>query len=245
MDRASGSSSSSCFRWTFDVFLSFRGEDTRSNFTSHLNMALRQRGINVFIDNRISRGQEISASLFEAIEESKISIVIISQNYASSSWCLNELVKIIMCKELRGQVVLPIFYKVNPSQVRKQNGAFGEAFAELEVRFFDKMQAWGEALTAVSHMSGWVVLEKEYFFFSFSYPSTLFSIQIVILLFFFFKEIMLWCKGKRKFENLIFTSDLITFSVCTLLCFMNFYMAVNHPFFQFLLKETLEILIDF
>ncbi|XP_031737215.1 TMV resistance protein N isoform X1 [Cucumis sativus] len=161
MDRASGSSSSSCFRWTFDVFLSFRGEDTRSNFTSHLNMALRQRGINVFIDNRISRGQEISASLFEAIEESKISIVIISQNYASSSWCLNELVKIIMCKELRGQVVLPIFYKVNPSQVRKQNGAFGEAFAELEVRFFDKMQAWGEALTAVSHMSGWVVLEKD------------------------------------------------------------------------------------
>nr|ADI99937.1 TIR-NBS-LRR-AAA+ATPase class resistance protein [Cucumis sativus] len=143
------------------VLISFRGEDTRSNFTSHLNMALRQRGINVFIDNRISRGQEISASLFEAIEESKISIVIISQNYASSSWCLNELVKIIMCKELRGQVVLPIFYKVNPSQVRKQNGAFGEAFAELEVRFFDKMQAWGEALTAVSHMSGWVVLEKD------------------------------------------------------------------------------------
>ena len=78
MNQASGSSSSSRFRWHFDVFLSFRGEDTRSNFTSHLNMALRQRGINVFIDYKLSRGEEISASLLEAIEESKISIVIIS-----------------------------------------------------------------------------------------------------------------------------------------------------------------------
>uniref|UniRef100_A0A0A0LFH7 TIR domain-containing protein n=1 Tax=Cucumis sativus TaxID=3659 RepID=A0A0A0LFH7_CUCSA len=78
MNRASGSSSSSRFRCSFDVFLSFRGKDTRSNFASHLNMALRQRGINVFIDNKLSRGEEISASLLEAIEESKISIVIIS-----------------------------------------------------------------------------------------------------------------------------------------------------------------------
>nr|AAO45747.2 MRGH6 [Cucumis melo subsp. melo] len=84
MNRATGSSSSSRFRSSFDVFLSFRGEDTRPNFTSHLCMALRQRGINVFIDNKLSRGEEISTSLLKAIEESKISIVIISENYASS-----------------------------------------------------------------------------------------------------------------------------------------------------------------
>ncbi|XP_038889774.1 disease resistance protein RPV1-like isoform X2 [Benincasa hispida] len=159
MDRAAGSSCSH-FKWSFDVFLSFRGEDTRSNFTSHLNMALRQRGINVFIDNKLSRGEEISTSLLEAIEESKISIVIISENYASSSWCLNELVKIIMCNKFGGQVVLPVFYKVDPSQVRKQSGRFGEEFAKLEVRFFNKMQTWREALTTISHMSGWV-LEKD------------------------------------------------------------------------------------
>ncbi|KAE8651666.1 hypothetical protein Csa_021160 [Cucumis sativus] len=163
MNRASGSSSSSPFRCSFDVFLSFRGEDTRSNFTSHLNMALRQRGINVFIDNKISRGEEISASLLEAIEKSKILIVIISENYASSSWCLNELEKIIMCNELRsGQLVLPIFYRVDPSEVRKQSGRFGEEFGRLEVRFSsDKMQAWREAMIYVSQMSGWPVLQED------------------------------------------------------------------------------------
>ncbi|XP_038889350.1 disease resistance protein RPV1-like [Benincasa hispida] len=159
MDRASGSSSSH-FRCSFDVFLSFRGEDTRSNFTSHLHMALRQRGINIFIDDKLSRGEEISASLLEVIEESKISIVIISENFGSSSWCLNELVKIIKCNKFKGQVVLPVFYKVDPSQVRKQIGTFGEAFAKLEERFFNKMEAWREALTTVSHMSGWVLREE-------------------------------------------------------------------------------------
>ncbi|XP_008455228.3 disease resistance protein RPV1-like isoform X1 [Cucumis melo] len=164
MNLASGSSSSSRFRCSFDVFLSFRGEDTRSNFTSHLNMALRQRGINVFIDDKLSRGEEISASLLEAIEESKISIVIISENYASSSWCLNELEKIIMCNKLRWgvQLVLPIFYKVDPSQVRKQSGRFGEEFGKLEVRFSsDKMEAWREAMISVSHMSGWPILQND------------------------------------------------------------------------------------
>ena len=185
MNRASGSSSSSPFRCSFDVFLSFRGEDTRSNFTSHLNMALRQRGINVFIDNKISRGEEISASLLEAIEKSKILIVIISENYASSSWCLNELEKIIMCNELRsGQLVLPIFYRVDPSEVRKQSGRFGEEFGRLEVRFSsDKMQAWREAMIYVSQMSGWPVLQEEYFSSShISFYS--FALHIISLLYF-------------------------------------------------------------
>ncbi|TYK18336.1 TMV resistance protein N-like isoform X2 [Cucumis melo var. makuwa] len=127
-------------------------------------MALRQRGINVFIDDKLSRGEEISASLLEAIEESKISIVIISENYASSSWCLNELEKIIMCNKLRSgeQLVLPIFYRVDPSQVRKQSGRFGEEFGKLEVRFSsDKMEAWREAMISVSHMSGWPILQKD------------------------------------------------------------------------------------
>lgn len=126
MDRASGSSSTHS-RWSYDVFLSFRGEDTRANFTSHLDMALRQRGINVFIDNKLASGEEISTSLLKSIEGSRILIVIISKNYASSSWCLDELVKIIECKNFKGQMVLPIFFKVDPSDVRKQTGTFGDA----------------------------------------------------------------------------------------------------------------------
>ena len=74
-----GASSSTC-RWSYDVFLSFRGEDTRNNFTSHLCEALRGKGINTFIDDDLQRGEEISVELLKAIELSKISIVVFSKN---------------------------------------------------------------------------------------------------------------------------------------------------------------------
>ncbi|KAG6599275.1 Disease resistance protein RUN1, partial [Cucurbita argyrosperma subsp. sororia] len=142
-------------KWSYDVFLSFRGEDTRSNFTSHLDMALRQKGVNVFIDDKLSRGEQISESLFRSIEGALISIVIFSENYASSSWCLDELVKIIECKKSKGQIVWPIFYKVNPSDIRKQTGSFGEALATHQVKFKTKIQIWREALTTAANSSGW------------------------------------------------------------------------------------------
>ena len=88
------SSSSSAHQWDYDVFLSFRGEDTRNNFTSHLFKALCDQGFNTFIDDDLPRGEEISTKLVKAIESSRISIVIFSKNFASSTWCLNELIKI-------------------------------------------------------------------------------------------------------------------------------------------------------
>ncbi|KAF5469455.1 hypothetical protein F2P56_013529 [Juglans regia] len=114
-----------------DVFLSFRGEDVRHNFISHLYHALDQRGINTYIDNNLERGEEISPALFKAIEGSMISIIVLSRNYAESRWCLNELLKILDCKETMKQIVLPIFYDVDPSEVRHQKGIFGESFDKL------------------------------------------------------------------------------------------------------------------
>ncbi|KAL9455262.1 hypothetical protein AB3S75_010637 [Citrus x aurantiifolia] len=89
-------SSSSC---KYDVFINIRGGDTRDNFTSHLVAALRDRNVITFIDKEIRRGDEISTALSDAIEASKISVIIFSKDYASSKWCLNELVKILECKE--------------------------------------------------------------------------------------------------------------------------------------------------
>ncbi|KAM6581241.1 hypothetical protein CsatA_005015 [Cannabis sativa] len=119
----------------YDVFISFRGEDTRNNFTSHLEKALSDKSLQVYIDKRLERGEEISSALLKAIEESKLSIVVFSKNYASSRWCLDELVHILKCKERDEQIVVPIFYHVTPSDVRKQVGSFGDAFRELEERF--------------------------------------------------------------------------------------------------------------
>ena len=96
-------SSSLTKRYIYDVFLSFRGEDTRNGFTSNLNGILRHNGINTFMDDKLQRGENISTELLETIESSRISIIIFSKNYASSTWCLDELVKILECKN-NGQV---------------------------------------------------------------------------------------------------------------------------------------------
>ncbi|KAK4595473.1 hypothetical protein RGQ29_013798 [Quercus rubra] len=150
-------SSSLTKRYIYDVFLSFRGEDTRNGFTSNLNGILRHNGINTFMDDKLQRGENISTELLRAIESSKISIIVFSKNYASSTWCLDELVKILECKN-NGQVVLPVFYKVDPSDVRNQNGKFGEAFTKHEEKFKDtkkKVQKWRATLKEASNISGW------------------------------------------------------------------------------------------
>ena len=85
--------------------------------------ALQCLGIFTFKDNedneRLERGKSISPKLLKAIEESRISIVIFLRNYASLTWCLDELAKIIQCIKVMGMTILPIFYDVDPSDVRK------------------------------------------------------------------------------------------------------------------------------
>nr|DAD46104.1 TPA_asm: hypothetical protein HUJ06_004334 [Nelumbo nucifera] len=148
-------------RWNYDVFLSFRGEDTRKSFTDHLYNALVQRGIHTFRDDeKLKRGEDIASELHKTIEESRISIIVFSRNYASSRWCMDELVKILECRKMMGQLVLPVFYDVHPSDVRKQTGSFAEAFAKHEEHFRAagterKVQKWKEALVEAADVSGW------------------------------------------------------------------------------------------
>ncbi|XP_019157502.1 PREDICTED: disease resistance protein ADR2-like [Ipomoea nil] len=85
-----------------------------------------------------------------------ISIIVFSKTYASSRWCLEELVKIVECKEKANQVILPVFYDVDPSKVRKQTGGFGKALAQHQQRFGTKrVSQWKTALTKVANFSGW------------------------------------------------------------------------------------------
>ena len=185
------SSSSSCSASGHDVFLSFRGEDTRLNFTSHLYDALCRNDVNAYIDDqRLERGDEISQALKEAIERSKISIVIFSKNYASSSWCLDELVHILHCHQTNDQIVLPVFYEVDPSDVRKQRGSYQTALVKHEdkgkVIFFSrkgksKVVQWRNALTTVSNLAGWDLQVIRYVL-SFIFFFVFFRIHICTLL---------------------------------------------------------------
>ncbi|KAL5845764.1 hypothetical protein ACOSQ3_009288 [Xanthoceras sorbifolium] len=152
---SSSSTTTTTHSFKHEVFLSFRGEDTRHGFTSHLYHALRQKQIETFIDDQLVRGDEISPALLRAIEESRISVVIFSKDYASSKWCLRELAEIIKYMKMNKQIVIPVFYDVDPSHVRKQIGSYKDAFAKHENELQEEAHKWREALTEASNISGW------------------------------------------------------------------------------------------
>ncbi|KAJ9705767.1 hypothetical protein PVL29_003730 [Vitis rotundifolia] len=144
--------------WSWDVFLSFRGEDTRFTFTDHLHSALLQKRIRIFRDDEgLDRGEEIGSSILKAIEESRMYIVVFSKTYAHSKWCLDELAKIMECKIQKGQTVVPVFYHVEPSDVRNQTGSFGEAFNKYQKVPEHKLMRWKAALRNAANLSGWHV----------------------------------------------------------------------------------------
>ncbi|PON54189.1 TIR domain containing protein [Parasponia andersonii] len=145
----------SCFSSSrCDVFISFRGEDTRDTFTSHLYDALTRKKITTYMDDKLKKGDEISPTLTKAIKRAKLSVIVFSENYAASSWCLDELIQILECKEKKGQIVVPIFYHVDPSDVRKQKGSYtitSKGF-KGQKRRVDK---WRKALNKAANLSGW------------------------------------------------------------------------------------------
>ena len=101
----------------YDVFLNFRGE-TRCKFTDHLYHALVDKEIITFKDDKeLEPGEPISQELLDAIEKSRIAVIIFSKNYASSTWCLEELAKIVEYMDRGILTVLPIFYHVEPTDV--------------------------------------------------------------------------------------------------------------------------------
>ena len=148
----------------YDVFVSFRGEDTRNNFTDFLFDALKEKGVFAFRDDtNLEKGETIAPELFHAIEGSQVFVVVFSKNYASSTWCLQELEYILCCVQASGKHVLPVFYDVDPSVVRKQSGIYREAFVKHEQRFQQDSQMvsrWREALKLVGSISGWDLRDK-------------------------------------------------------------------------------------
>ncbi|RXH97471.1 hypothetical protein DVH24_007817 [Malus domestica] len=138
------------FPWKYHVFLSFRGEDTRRGFTNHLYKQLDARGIKTFRDEpELERGTDINPELLRAIDQSRSAIIVFSTNFASSGWCLREVTHIVRCMEEKERI-FPIFYDVDPSDVRHQRGSFGEAFAEHEVNYPEQMEEGSEAIEGIA-----------------------------------------------------------------------------------------------
>ncbi|GJR06487.1 Toll/interleukin-1 receptor domain-containing protein [Tanacetum coccineum] len=151
---ASSSISSISISFKYDVFLSFRGEDTRNNFVGHFYEALQAKCIETYRDDKkIEQGERISNQLMKSIEESRFYIIIFSKNYASSSWCLDELVKIMECQKTTEHTAFTVFYDVEPAEVRKQYGPVGEAFSKHENQ--EATGKWRDAMKELADLAGW------------------------------------------------------------------------------------------
>ncbi|KAL4572635.1 hypothetical protein LXL04_019415 [Taraxacum kok-saghyz] len=152
---------------TYDVFLSFRGKDTRLGFVDHLYQALLNENISTFFDeHEVETGEELKPELAKAIKSSRASIIVLSKNYASSTWCLDELVMILEQRKTSNHIVIPVFYNVEPTHVRKQESTFGDALFEHKRRMGTekdeekkiqgacKLEMWTNGLTEVADLKG-------------------------------------------------------------------------------------------
>ncbi|CAL9241262.1 unnamed protein product [Arabidopsis halleri] len=143
--------------WKYDVFLSFRGPDVRKSFVSHLYEALNKEGIKIFHDDReLERGNFIWEGLVKAIDQSRFAIVVISEHYATSRWCLEELSLMTHLAEKKRLELIPIFYETDPSDLKRRNGCFNEALEKHEQRYdLETVGRWRKALAEVGNISGW------------------------------------------------------------------------------------------
>ncbi|XP_063943263.1 toll/interleukin-1 receptor-like protein [Daucus carota subsp. sativus] len=163
-NQASSSSSSTLHPTKWDVFLSFRGKDTRYTFTDYLYHSLQRNGIKTFRDApNIRSGEIITSALFQAIQDSKIYIVVLSQNFASSQYCLDELVEILSCRGKLDRLLIPVFYCIEPSVVKYQTGSYGEAFRKHgNYHGPDLLDKWRATLRKVGEFSGYHVRENTF-----------------------------------------------------------------------------------
>lgn len=142
----------------FDVFLSFRGEDTRHSFSDHLYDKLNRAGISTFRDDEeINRGEELKIEIEKAIQECRASVIVFSKNYASSAWCLDELELILFERRDSNHFVLPVFYHVDPSDVRKQTNTFAVEVQDSSKWTDENVSRWKAALSEVASLAGMVL----------------------------------------------------------------------------------------
>ncbi|CAN8320658.1 unnamed protein product [Cochlearia groenlandica] len=140
----------------YQVFINYRGDEVRKTFLGFLVKAMVDAKINVFTDEIEVKGRDLN-NLFKRIEESRVAVAILSERYTESSWCLDELIKINERIQEEKLVVIPVFYRLDATNCKRLNGAFGDNFRNLEINFrseHERIHKWKEALISISHKVG-------------------------------------------------------------------------------------------
>lgn len=105
----------------------------------------------------MGKGYAITPQIEAAIHVAHFHIAIFSKNYAESRWCLDELVLMLKSRA----TILPIFFNVEPSQLRwvgeDNDGWYAEALRNHQRNQrhdFKTIQTWRESLSRVAEISG-------------------------------------------------------------------------------------------
>lgn len=104
-----------------------------------------------------------NSSVLQAIEESRISVIVFSSNFDASTWFFQEMGKIFECRKTIEQRFVPLFYNVDPSYVRYRKGMFGEAFEDLIARSIltkDESICYRKALIEAADVKGFSVMSS-------------------------------------------------------------------------------------
>jgi len=143
----------------FDVLINFHGEDIRKKFVSHLDSSLSIVGITTFLHHENAvKPMHIQQPILHLC---RVAIVIFTKTYSESAWCLHQLEQIIKWHQTYCRHVLPVYYEIQPSDVRLQKGDFGEAFKATAQQTFSGQQLehavsrWSHALTKAASFFGW------------------------------------------------------------------------------------------
>ncbi|XP_056162441.1 disease resistance protein L6-like [Syzygium oleosum] len=146
----------------YDVFLSFRGPDTRNTFTDCLYRTMVGQGIIAYRDSEELHAGDRIDDLLTAVGDSKICIPVLSRGYASSPWCLRKLARVTELNESTGKpAILPIFFDVTPSDVKVRTELYVEDLEKHERRHGSEIrQRWEAALRKVAEIKGWEVQGK-------------------------------------------------------------------------------------
>lgn len=135
--------------YTHDVFLSSSPKGNSKTFTDFIYQAL--------LDTKITTIRYSSEDITTTIDKCRISMVVFCENYAYSTRCLDELVKIIHCYDIKQKDVCVIFYKVEPSDVWLQKNCYERGLIEHEKslgRDSETVKAWRLALSRICDLGG-------------------------------------------------------------------------------------------
>ncbi|XP_010428184.1 PREDICTED: putative disease resistance protein At4g11170 [Camelina sativa] len=109
---------SSSIQQKCDVFVSFKKSDTGKCFVSHLYRSLDRKGITTF-------KEELKDQPFQLLQDigyPKIALVVVSENYISSFWCMSQLTELLKFMKEGSLSVIPIFYEIDPSGLHSITG---------------------------------------------------------------------------------------------------------------------------